>query len=143
MTVAKNVAKVHRLYDEVNSGNLDVIDEIMAPNFVAHGEAMGLQEGQDVREAMKQGIMWAKMLVPDLKVSIVDTVAQGEKVACRLVFQGTHTGTDGQIPASGNKIEYTAIAINRFEDGLLVERWFNSDEMGMMRQMGLLPPMGQ
>jgi predicted ester cyclase len=142
MTTAQNVAKVHRLYDEVNNGNLDVIDEIMAPNFVAHGEAMGLQPGQDVRAAMKQGIMWATMLVPDLKVSILDTVAQGDEVACRLVFQGTHTGTDGQIPASGNKIEYTAIAINRFEDGLLVERWFNSDEMGMMRQMGLLPPMG-
>jgi predicted ester cyclase len=142
MTTAQNIAKVHRLYDEVNSGNLDVIDEIMAPNFIAHGEAMGLQPGQDVRTAMKQGIMWAKMLVPDLNVSIVDTVAQGEKVVCRLVFQGTHTGTDGQIPASGNKIEYTAIAINRFEKGLLAERWFNSDEMGMMRQMGLLPPMG-
>ena len=142
MTTAQNVAKVHRLYDEVNNGNLNVIDEIMAPNFVAHGEAMGFQADQDVREAMKQGIMWAKMLLPDLKVTIVDTVAQGEKVVCRLVFQGTHTGTDGQIPASGNKIEYTAIAINRFENGLLAERWFNSDEMGMMRQMGLLPPMG-
>jgi hypothetical protein len=34
------------------------------------------------------------------------------------------------------------MAINRFEKGLLVERWFNSDELGMMRQMGLLPPMG-
>ena len=142
MTTAQNVAKVHRLYDEVNNGNLDVIDEIMAPNFVAHGEAMGFQADQDVREAMKQGIMWAKMLLPDLKVTIVDTVAQGEKVVCRLLFQGTHTGTDGQIPASGNKIEYTAIAINRFENGLLAERWFNSDELGMMRQMGLLPPMG-
>jgi predicted ester cyclase len=142
MTTAQNIAKVHHLYDEVNNGNLDVIDEIMAPNFISHGEAMGFQPGQDVRTAMKQGIMWAKMLVPDLKVSIVDTVAQGEKVVCRLVFQGTHTGTDGQIPASGNKIEYTAIAINRFENGLLAERWFNSDEMGMMRQMGLLPPMG-
>ena len=52
----------------LNGGNQDVIDEIMAPNFIAHGEAMGLQPGQDVRAAMKQGIMWAKMLVPDLKV---------------------------------------------------------------------------
>jgi predicted ester cyclase len=142
MSTAQNVAKIHRLYDEINDGNLDVIDEIMAPSFVAHGETMGLQEGQDARAAMKQGIMWAKTIIPDLKVSIVDTVSQDEKVVCRLIFQGTHTGTDGQIPASGNKVEYTAIAINRFEDGLLAERWFNSDEMGMMRQMGLLPPLG-
>jgi predicted ester cyclase len=141
MSTADNVAKVHRLYDEINGGNLDVIDEIMAPNFATHGETMGLQPGQDVRAAMKQGIMWARMIMPDLKVSILDTVAEGDKVACRLVFVGTHTGTDGQIPATGNKVEYTAIAINRFENGKMVERWFNSDEMGMMRQMGLLPSM--
>lgn len=142
MSTAENVAKIHRLYDELNKGNHDVIDEIIAPNFVAHGETMGLQPGQDVRAAMKQGIMWAKMIMPDLKATVLDTVAEGDKVASRLVFSGAHTGTDGRIPATGNKIEYTAMAINRFENGLLVERWFNSDEIGMMRQMGLLPPMG-
>jgi predicted ester cyclase len=142
MSTKDNVAKLHRLYDEINKGNHDVIDEIISPNFVAHGETMGLQHGQDVRAAMKQGLMWAKMIMPDLTATILDTVAQGDKVASRLVFAGTHTGTDGRLPATGNRIEYTAMAINRFENGLLVERWFNSDELGMMRQMGLLPPMG-
>jgi predicted ester cyclase len=143
MSAAQNEAAVHRLYDELNNNNLDVIDEILAPDFKAHGETMGLQPGQNVLEAMKQGIMWVKMIMPDLKVTVEDTVSEGNRVACRLQFAGTHTGTDGNIPATNNRVEYAAIAINRFENGQIAERWFTSDELGMMRQMGLIPPIGQ
>jgi len=44
------------------------------------------------------------------------------------------------IAPTGRQITFAAIAINRFVNGKIVERWFNSDELGMMRQMGLLPP---
>ena len=141
MSAKENVATVHRLYDELNKGNLDIIDEILDPSFVAHGEAMGLDENSpDRREAMKQGIRLARNGLPDLVVTVEDTIAEGDKVVGRLTYRGTHTGNLGNIAPTGRQITFAAIAINRFVNGKIVERWFNSDELGMMRQMGLLPP---
>jgi len=143
MSEQENVAKIHRLYDELNKDNLDVVEEIISPDFVAHGETMGLdRDTPDRREAMKKGIRWAKQIFPDLVVSIEDTVALGDKVVCRLNWVGTQKDPFMGVPPSGKPITWTAIAINRFENGMLVERWFNSDELGMMQQMGLIPKIG-
>jgi predicted ester cyclase len=139
MSTKENVAAVHRLYDELNKGNVDIIDEILDPSFVPHGEAMGLDPNAlDRREAMKQGILLARSGLPDLVVTVEDTVAEGDKVVSRLTYRGTHTGNLGNIAPTGREITFTAIAINRFVNGKIVERWFNSDELGMMRQMGVL-----
>lgn len=139
MSIRKNVTAVHRLYDELNKGNVDIIDEILDPSFVPHGEAMGLDPSAlDRREAMKQGILLTRSGVPDLVVTVEDTVAEEDKVVTRLTYHGTHTGSLGGLAPTGRRITFTAIAINRFVNGRIVERWFNSDELGMMRQMGLL-----
>ena len=112
----------------------------MDPSFVAHGEAIGLdQSSSDRREALKQGIVWARGIFPDLAVTIEDDISEGDKIVCRLTYRGTQTGSVENIPATGQEVVFTAIAINRFANGKIVERWFNSDELGMMRQMGLLP----
>ena len=141
MSTQKNVAAVHRLYDELNKGNVDVIDEILDPSFVPHGETMGLdQSSSDRREAMKRGILSSRGGLPDLVVMVEDTIAEGDKVVCRLTYRGTHTGNLANVAPTGRQITFTAIAINRFANGKIVERWFNSDELGMMRQVGLVPP---
>jgi predicted ester cyclase len=75
-------------------------------------------------------------------VSVDDLVGEGNKVVARLTWRGTVSQEVYGVPPNGQTIEWTGVAINRFEDGKLVERWFNSDELGMMRGMGLLPPMG-
>lgn len=140
MTIAENIATVHRLYEELNKGNVNIIDEIMDPSFAPHGEAMGLdQTSSDRREAMKQGIMWTRDIFPDINVRIEDTISEGDKVVCRLTYRGTQTGAVEDIPATGREVIFTAIAINKLANGKIVERWFNSDELGMMRQMGLIP----
>ncbi|MBL8131649.1 MAG: SDR family NAD(P)-dependent oxidoreductase [Anaerolineae bacterium] len=136
-------AKVIRLYDELNHNNFDVLYEIMDPHFTAHGETMGLDPSdKDHLAAVARGIQWAKWVFPDLYVSVDDLVAEGDKVAARLTWRGTVTQEVYGVPPNGQTIEWTGMAINRFENGKIVERWFNSDEMGMMRGMGLLPPMG-
>jgi len=141
MLNAENVSTVDRLYDELNKGNVDIIDEIMAPSFVPHGEAMGLDtSASDRRESVKQGFMWARGIFPDLTVTIEDTISEGDKVVCRLTYHGTQTGSVENIPATGREVMFSAIAINRFAGSKIVERWFNSDELGMTRQMGLIPP---
>jgi predicted ester cyclase len=102
---------------------------------------MGLdQSSSDRREAMKRGILGARGGLPDLVVMVEDTIAEGDKVVCRLTYRGTHTGNLANVAPTGRQITFTAIAINRFANGKIVERWFNSDELGMMRQMGLVPP---
>lgn len=135
--------KIIRLYDELNRNNMDVLYEVMDPHFIAHGETMGLDPSdKDHLAAVARGIQWAKWVFPDLYVSVDDVVAEGEKVVARLTWRGTVSQEVYGVPPNGQTIEWTGIAINRFENGKIVERWFNSDEMGMMRGMGLLPPMG-
>jgi uncharacterized protein YbjT (DUF2867 family)/predicted ester cyclase len=136
-------AKVIRLYDELNHNNFAVLEEVMDPHFTAHGETMGLDPNdKDHLAAVARGIQWAKWVFPDLYVSVNDLVAEGDKVAARLTWRGTVSQEVYGVPPNGQTIEWTGMAINRFENGKIVERWFNSDEMGMMRGMGLLPPMG-
>ncbi|RPJ30430.1 MAG: NAD-dependent epimerase/dehydratase family protein, partial [Planctomycetaceae bacterium] len=135
-------AKVIRLYDELNRNNMDVLYEIMHPHFTAHGETMGLDPNdKDHLAAVARGIQWAKWVFPDLYVSVDETIAEGNMVTARLRWRGTVTQEVYGVPPSGKTIEWTGIAINRFEDGKIVERWFNSDELGMMRGMGLIPSM--
>lgn len=143
MSEQQNAAIVHRLYEELNKDNLDVVEEVIAENFVAHGETMGLDpNSKDRREAMKKGIKWAKQIFPDLIVTINETIASGDRVVCRLTWKGTQKDAFMGVQPSGEAITWTAIAINRIENGQIAERWFNSDELGMMQQMGLIPKMG-
>jgi predicted ester cyclase len=143
MSEQENAAIIHRLYDELNRGNIDVVDEVISENFVAHGETMGLDpSGTDRRGAMKKGIQWAKQIFPDLVVTIEETIASGDRVVCRMTWTGTQRDPFMGVQPSGETISWTGIAINRMEYGQIAERWFNSDELGMMQKMGLIPKMG-
>jgi predicted ester cyclase len=134
--------KVIRLYDQLNRNNMDVLYEVMDPHFTAHGETMGLDPSdKDHLAAVARGIQWAKFVFPDLYVSVDEVIAEGNMVVARLRWRGTVSQEVYGVPPNGQTIEWTGIAINRFEDGKIVERWFNSDELGMMRGMGLLPSM--
>lgn len=144
MDVEANKAKVIRLYDEMNNNNFPALREIMDPHFTAHGETMALDPNDpDHLAAVERGIQFAKWMFPDLYVSVDDIVAEGDKVVARLTWRGTFANDFQGIPANHQTMEWTGIAINRFnEKGLIEERWFNSDELGMMRGMGIIPPMG-
>jgi uncharacterized protein YbjT (DUF2867 family)/predicted ester cyclase len=134
--------KIIRLYDQLNRNNMDVLYEVMDPHFTAHGETMGLDPNdKDHLAAVARGIQWAKWVFPDLYVSVDEVIAEGNMVVARLRWRGTVSQEVYGVPPNGQTIEWTGIAINRFEDGKIAERWFNSDELGMMRGMGLLPPM--
>jgi len=80
---------------------------------------------------------------PDLQQTIEDQFAEGEKVATRLTGRGTHQGDLMGIAPTGNRIEAPGIVINRISSGKIAESWANYDAMGMMQQLGVLPPPGQ
>ena len=74
---------------------------------------------------------------PDLTHSIGGLIASGDKVVVRVTVRGTHKGEFAGIPSTGNKIEFSFIAIVRIEDGRIVEEWQDTDMLGLMQQLGM------
>src|SRR5215213_6975508 len=132
----ENEAIVLRHWEEVVSGgNLDIIDEIFAPDFVAH------EADQDIRgpEGVRRFIFMLREAFPDLYVTVEDVIAEDDKVVQRWTGRGTHQGELMGIPPSGNRISVAGITISRFEGGKVAEEWEIYDMMGMMQQLGALP----
>lgn len=92
-------------------------------------------------EGRREALGW-RAAFPDLKVVVDHVIAEGDKVAIRWTATGTNTGNGNGITATGRKVETSGTVLLRFEDGKLAEEWVAGDAMGLMRQLGLLPPRG-
>jgi steroid delta-isomerase-like uncharacterized protein len=141
MSTEVNKAIVRRFFEEVyNRGNLEVADELMAPDVVDHDMLPGQQSGV---EGYKRSIAEQRAASSDLRFSIEDMIAEGEKVVTRSVGSGTHDrGELMGVPPTGKRITVSNITITRLEGGKIVEEWTESDTLGMMRQLGLVPEPG-
>jgi steroid delta-isomerase-like uncharacterized protein len=138
----ENKAIIRRLEQEVfTQGNLDVLEEIYAPNYVGHDPT----NPEDIRglEAAKQDAADYRKAFPDLQVTIEDLIAEGDKVATRVRFRGTHQGELEGIAPTGRRVESTGIIISRIEGGKIAEDWANFDDLGLMRQLGVIPELEQ
>lgn len=76
---------------------------------------------------------------PDVKITIDGQVAEGDKVVTMLTYSGTQTGVFQGMPASNKKVKVSGVAIQKFENGKIVEEWDEFDAVGMMQQMGAFP----
>ena len=133
----ENKAIVRRyLQEAINQRNRDVLDEIFAPEFVDHTAVPGQAPGA---EGLKQ--FFAKMDAgfPDFHAVVEDVIAEGDKVAVRFTFHGTHQGEFMDIPPTGRRVTMSGIDILRVVDGKVVELWGQEDVLGMMRQLGAVP----
>jgi steroid delta-isomerase-like uncharacterized protein len=136
----ENKTLVRRLIEEAwNEGNLAVVDELLSPDYILHVAAPGVPD----REGYKQVVSMYHTAFPDLRFTIEDTVAEGDKVVIRLTIRGTHKGEYMGIAPTGKQVAMTAIAIRRIEGGRIVEEWVETDRLGLMQQMGVVPPPGQ
>ena len=132
----KGIAR--RLLEEAfNSGNLDVVDELVAPEFVNHDAAM--PEPTVGIEATKASIRGYREAFPDLRLTIEEQIAEGEYVTTRWTGRGTHEGDLMGMPATGKQATVTGITIDRIVDGRFVESWTNWDTLGMLVQLGVVP----
>jgi predicted ester cyclase len=116
-----------------------VVEEVLDPAFVCYDPN---SEAGEVRGAdnIKQEIEWFRNAVPDLTYTVVDQVAEGEKVVTRYTATGTHQGEFFGVAPTGNRIEMSGIQIDRFdENGKMVEEWPEYDLLGAMKQMGAVP----
>ncbi len=141
MSIEENKAIELRFLEEVvNKGNLAVIDELCAANFVDHTALPGLAPD---REGYKQFFAMSRSALPDFHSTLEDMIAEGDKVAERFTGRGTHKGEWMGIAPTGKQVTIQGMAIHRITDGKIVENWANMDMLGVMVQLGVVPPPGQ
>lgn len=127
-----------RFFDEaLNNGNLDVVDELLAPDAVNRDAA--LPEPTVGIEAAKASITSYREAFPDLRVSLEEQIAEGSLVVTRWTATGTHRGELFGLPATGKQATVSGISIDRYESGRVVESWTNWDTFGLMQQLGAIP----
>ena len=144
MSTEDNKALTRRVIEEViNQHDLAAIDQFYAPNVVGHFSALP-KEPKEVqgREAFKQFLSMYLTAFPDVQFTIEGMIAEGDSVAFRHTFRGTHTGAIMGIPATGKQVSVTGIDIVRIAGGKIVEQWTSADDLGAMQQLGVVPSMG-
>ena len=142
MSIEENKAIARRLTEEVvNKGNLAVLDEVVDTNIVDHNpmipdQAPGL-------EGAKQFFGMLRTAFPDWDSNIDVIIAEGDKVAVRFSGSGTHQGEFFGIPPTGKQVTTTGNVIYRIAGSKIVDQWINADMLGMLQQLGVVPPPGQ
>jgi len=132
----QNKMLVRRAYEEVyNQGRLELIDELVTDDFVVHVGAEDLHGPA----ALKEYVTMLRGGFPDLHLTIDMQVADGDIVVTRWTGHGTHTGAFQGIPPTGRRGSMTGIDIDRIHDGRTVECWTNTDELGLLQQLGVIP----
>jgi steroid delta-isomerase-like uncharacterized protein len=140
MSLEANKALVRRFYQEIDAGNVDAMDDLVAEDYLDHSPPPfpGLATG---REGLKQAFRMFWDATPGRHV-IEDQLAEGDRVVTRLTAYGRHTGDLPGIPATGNELAMTGTAIHRIADGKIAEKWSDKDVLGFLQQLGVLPDVG-
>jgi steroid delta-isomerase-like uncharacterized protein len=134
VSIEENKAIVLRWFAELDRGNLDIVDELIADNYVDHNPALpNLPAG---REGVRQYVRILKAAFPDAAHTIDDVIAEGNKVMTRVTARGTFLGECIGYPPNGKIIEISGIDVHRVEHGRLVEHWAHADIAGFMHQIG-------
>jgi steroid delta-isomerase-like uncharacterized protein len=138
MTNEENKAIVRRFFTAFVANDQATIREVLAPDYVAH--APGAPGPLD-RETVAQRIGTFTAAFSKLRGTIEDQIAEGDKVVTRLTWGGTHTGDFFGLAPTGKPVVVSIVSIERIKDGRIAERWVHQDDLGLMQQLGAIPPM--
>jgi steroid delta-isomerase-like uncharacterized protein len=138
MSIERNKAVVHRLFDEVwNTGRLDAIEELYAVDYVVDYRPYApLRRGHD---AIKDMVRRAYVAFPDFHEELQEMIAEGDKVVVRFTITGTQLGQWGPLPPTGKPVSFEEIVILRFVDGKVAEQRGLPDNLAALRQLGVVP----
>jgi len=135
MSTQDNKALVQRFFEEViNQKNLAALDQFVSPTAVNHTVPSGLPPGPS------QFLILHLTAFPDVKATVVDLLADGDKVVALVSIHGTHQGAFRAISATGKPITVMGINIFRIENGKMVEHWGLADRLSALQQLGIVPP---
>jgi len=132
----KNKAASRRGIEEVwNKGNLAIVDENTAPNYVCHStpEIKGT-------EGLKQFATTMRTAFPDYHLTIDHMVAEGDMVATFLTIEGTFKGEVAGMTPTGKKMKVPSVVLNRYVGGKVVEAWTYNDMLSWYQQLGIPIP---
>ncbi|WP_373876555.1 ester cyclase [Paenibacillus spongiae] len=136
MLLSNHTELVRIYFDEVhNNGNFDQIGEIIHPQFVLH------HAGGEEHVTLKQAIEITKRYLssfPDMHFRIEQVIEKVDKVVAQTTFTGTHKGPMLNIPATGKSVVIQSVHIFRLENGKISEVWLYRDDLGLMRQLGVI-----
>ncbi len=120
----------------VNQGRMEMVAELIAPEYINHSSPPGAAQGPD---AIRQYLTLLKTAFPDRKVKNEMLLCAGDYVTVRSTVTGTSTGPYFGKPPTGKTFSVTGTDVYLIKDGKFRARWGNEDAMGMMQQLGYLP----
>lgn len=128
MSARENRALTKRVFEALGAGDLVAAEKVLAPRL---------------KVGAKSSAAAAKRAFPDLRLTLDDVIAEGDKVVARWSAHGTHRGSGkhplfGSVKGTGRKMRVSGITILRFEEGRVVETWGLTDELGAARQLGVV-----
>jgi steroid delta-isomerase-like uncharacterized protein len=122
-----------RFYELYSNGDIDRVLDLLGEGYKSHGFGGG---GAD---NLRQSLEGFRAAFPDVVFTVDDTVTEGDKVAVKTTFRGTHLGPFAGVPASGRSIEVGGCDVFRVRDGKIVEAWWLGDSGSMLMQIGAIP----
>jgi predicted ester cyclase len=124
MSAHENKILSNRVAQAISEGDLEALDELMAP---------------ELANEFKRDVAEIRRAFPDYAGTNVEQIAEGEEVANRFVFLGTHLGEFEGVNPTGKRVEFVGHSIDRVVEGKIVESWVEVDMLGVMRQLGAEP----
>jgi predicted ester cyclase len=136
----RNKAIALRLVQVFNGRRLDLLEDVLHPEFRGRGISAFPPDGPDVGPGARRKLYEVfYQAIPDARAEVLDVVAEGDKVVLVDRFGGTHRGEFFGRPGTGDRIEWIAIHIYTIRDGKVLEDAVMTDALAMMQQLGLVP----
>jgi predicted ester cyclase len=128
---------VRQLFEEPWRGNMDVIDEYIAPGYIGHDPS----EPDAIRgpEGFRAFVQKYLTAFPDGQITVDDQILEGDKVATRWTGRGTQRGEIAGIAPTGKQVTVSGLTISRLEGDMVMEGWTTWDALGMLIQLGAVP----
>jgi len=134
MSKEVNLQALAKFAEAVNTGKLDLFKEAVSSENIDHDPASGQEPGPEGYRAFFGGLRKA---FPDLSVALETLVADEDSIAIAYTLSGTQNGSLEGIAPTGRQMKIRGVQIAKFKDGKMAERWGSSDELGMLRQLGV------
>jgi steroid delta-isomerase-like uncharacterized protein len=128
---------VRRAFEEPWQGNLDVVDELIASDYIGHDPA----NPEPIRgpEGVKEFVSSYLAAFPDARITVEQQVCEGDLVATRWTGRGTHKGELMGVQPTGKQVSVTGLTISRLFGDKIVEEYQNWDTLGMLQQLEAIP----
>ncbi len=138
MPMNQTESLISRLFAEAfNQGHLAIVDELLSPDYCTHTAFGGAS--LDPR-GLKWLIAMFRTAFPDLHCNVEDEIREGNRFAAHWTMHGTHRGLFMGNPPTGRQVEVQGMIFGRIENGRIVEDWILIDQIGILQQLGLVPP---